>query len=339
MLRNVVSLVLPLALHFTSSLGSPCAPPSLPLPASTVFQFELGSWIENLAVRASGDLLVSLISPTPSIVEISGVNGANATATLVNTFDSVTGLLGIIETAPDIFAVVGGNFTESGAGIPGTFSAFSIDFNAAAPEFSNIAEFPEASFLNGLEVSKDKNFLLAGDAALGKVWRVSLTTGEVDVALELPEMLPPANSVPFIGINGIFVKDGFFYWALSPDATIFRIKVTPEGLAEDGASVELYAKIEAALIDDFEIGKNGIAWAVTNLDNKLFAIRPDGTSQLVLGGDNDTTIAGGTAARFGRTSADDKILYVSTSGALGHPVNGTFVEGAKVVRVNTKGFA
>ncbi|EON97825.1 putative six-bladed beta-propeller -like protein [Phaeoacremonium minimum UCRPA7] len=151
-------------------------------------------------------------------------------------------------------------------------------------------------------------------------------------------MAIPANSALQIGINGIKVFHGYLYWANSFEATIYRLKLDAKGYAAKGAKVEPVAVVDAAFIDDFTIDSTGVIWAATNLDNRVLAIKPFGENVVVEGSLTELTVAGDTAAAFGRLKADKKVLYVSTSGAEGAPVNGTITEGGKVVAIDTSGF-
>lgn len=60
---------------------------------------------------------------------------------------------------------------------------------------------------------------------------------------------------------------------------------------------------------------------------------------VVAGAQQESVVAGAIAGTFGRTSADRHILYVVTDGGLASPINGTFVEPAKVVAVDTSRLA
>lgn len=70
-----------------------------------VWEFSDPTWVENLAVRSNGNLLVTLLS-RPELYQIHPTGGAPQ---LVHTFSQYTGLLGIAEIESDVFAVVTGN--------------------------------------------------------------------------------------------------------------------------------------------------------------------------------------------------------------------------------------
>ena len=52
------------------------------------------------------------------------------------------------------------------------------------------------------------------------------------------------------------------------------------------------------------------------------------------GSQGSLALAGATSGVFGATAADRRTLYVTTSGALAGPVNGSVTEPAKIVAVD-----
>lgn len=314
-------------------------PAALPLPHRLVTQFPNGTWVENIAVRENGDLLVTILSPSASLYSISNPTSGEPKTDLIHTFDSINGLVGLTEVKKDKFVVVGGTSSQVGVPVPGTFSAWNVNFQHGKTTIKLITAMPEATFPNGVEVfSECQDIVLISDSTEGLVWRLNTKTGAYDVSAQVPEMAIPAGSALQIGINGIKVFRGYLYWSNSFEATIYRLKLNARGYAAKGAKVQTVAVVDAIFIDDFTINSAGIIWAETNLDNQVIAIQPFGESVVVEGAPTELTVAGDTAAAFGRLKADKKILYVSTSGAEGSPVNGTITEGGKVVAVDTTGF-
>jgi len=49
----------------------------------------------------------------------------------------------------------------------------------------------------------------------------------------------------------------------------------------------------------------------------------------------ELTVVGGTSCKFGRTDGVKHILYVATTGGMAAPINGTEIEGGKVVDIDT----
>jgi len=58
----------------------------------------------------------------------------------------------------------------------------------------------------------------------------------------------------------------------------------------------------------------GNVWLCENVKNTLVRVSPDGSIQIIAGGQNSTALVGLVAAVFGRGSDDRDVLYVSTDG-------------------------
>jgi hypothetical protein len=309
----------------------------LPLPARTVAQLDtVPTWLENIAVRANGDLLVTQLAPAPVLYTIR--NPASKNATLEPIYEwresNVTDILGITETIPDTFNIITGNATTDALGYAGTFSVW--------------ANIPEAMFLNGIVPMPGRpEIVFIADSQFGLLFRLDTHTGKHEIIAQGPEFDPyPAlqNKTVGFGINGVKIRDGYLYFSNSNLVKIFRIPLTKDGnIAQKGkAPIELYVDLNAAAIfvDDFIFSDDGTLWAASNYGNTIVAVSLDGKRvQTVAGAITQLTLAGSTAAAFGRARYDKNILYVCTAGGLGEPVNGTMVEPGKVEAIDTAGFA
>ncbi|KAK8140452.1 hypothetical protein PG984_000518 [Apiospora sp. TS-2023a] len=311
---------------------------SLPLPHRDVYQFsDPTTWIENIAVRPNGDLLVTILLPAAQLYLIQRPYSDEPSVSLVHDFSGqVQGLLGIAETRPDTFLLTGSrtNLTAQ----PNASAVFEVDFNNAAhsitasiPSTRPVANLTEAMVLNGAAALPDcgrgHDILLVADSLLGQVFRVDAATGHYDVAIKVPEMQgnPPAVST---GINGVKVHQGYLYFSNSVTLSIYRIKLTTDGSAANGAQVETVATVRGEVfLDDFAFGADGTIWAASNKGNTTYAISPDGKKVVpVLGGAGSDVVKGDTAAAFGRTERDRHVLYITTSMP------------GKVVAVDTSGY-
>jgi sugar lactone lactonase YvrE len=303
-----------------------------------VTQFQKPSWIENIAVRSNGDLLLTQLFPSPILYTVISPASASPKTGIVHIFDGVEGLLGITETTTaDVFVLVGTNASNPGSGAS---TAWSVDFRQrdSQPAVTEIAQLRDARVPNGMTTSPQLgDSVLIADSA-GFVWHLDLHTGEHRVAAQVPEMAPAAGSSG-TGINGVKMHGGYLYWSNSADASLYRLGVRRDGSPCESARVQKAAAPDATFLDDFVIGKDGTIWAATNSDNRLLAVRGFNGSVVVAGGTSELTLAGNTAAAFGRGKTDAHILYVVTCGGLRAPVNGTYTEGGKVVAVDTRGFA
>lgn len=101
----------------------------LPLPNHIITQFPNPTWLENIAVRSNGDLLLTESAPTASLHLVSNLdlnhhsyssksNGSGSTTkrTTTHTFDSLQALFGIAEPLSDVFVVVGRNVSSAASG-------------------------------------------------------------------------------------------------------------------------------------------------------------------------------------------------------------------------------
>ena len=334
---STLGKLLAFASSIAPSLGSPP-----PLPLRVLHAFPSGVWLENLHIRSNGDILVTSLVPNASLYLISNPTSAQPEVSLVHTFDQVGGLLGITETAPDIFVTFGGDFLNYGTGVNGSFSTFELDLRqSSAPVVRLITAIPEASFLNGVEnVPNDPATILIADSTLGLIWRLNTVTGKYEIGFQVPEMaVVPGAAFP-LGVNGLHIHNGHLYFSNSFAATIYKLKIDDDGYPSHGATVEVVAKVDAPFVDDLTTGplnKNTV-WATSNIGDTLLAVK-NGSSGVVDGSPEQLTLAGATSSAFGKTCTDSHILYVTTTGGLGDPINGTLFEGGQIVAIDTRHFS
>jgi hypothetical protein len=319
---------------FSSLISAiPYAPPKLPI--QTIYEFPNETWVENIAARASGELLVTTIT-TPTIYQVDPF--VPGRVNLVHTFPDALGTLGIAEIQPDVFAVISGNWsTETFATTNGSYSLWKVDLNDfkgdefGLPNVTKIADIPEASFLNGLTVLEDCSpYLLAADSVLGVVWRINHLTGEYKIVLDNALMKPATGQLAVLGINGVHTRDGYLYFTNSFQFVFVRVQISSEGTAT--GPYEIVA--ENGLGDDFAFDGAGNAYITQDPVGALEQVTPAGKVTVLAGNTNSTILAGDTAGAFGRTQLDNKILYVVTNGGIaGHPA-GTSIVGGKVLAVD-----
>ncbi|KAG5939756.1 hypothetical protein E4U53_007744 [Claviceps sorghi] len=298
-------------------------------PGRLVHQFPPGVWVENLAVRPNGNLLLTTLAPNASVYEVVGPATGNPSAELRFTNPSVDSFFGIAELEPDRFAILGGNHTPT-AGTPGQWAVFTADLAAGdAPTDSPAAALPAAVLLNGAAaVPGSPDLVLAADSTRGVVFRVNVRTRRVDVTQDLPEMKPASGTAYPIGINGLRIHAASLYFTNSATHTLYRVGVNPDGSTAPGARVETVSVLNASFADDFALGPAPAseAWVATNSEGSVIQVDPGGRSRLAAGGVDSPDIPSDTSCRFGRTPADANVLYVTTAGS------GS--EGARVVAVN-----
>jgi hypothetical protein len=94
-----------------------------------------------------------------------------------------------VEISPDIFAVISGNISlERVAPDPGTYAVSTVDFTSYSKisKIVKIKDVPQALFINGMiYLACPTNYLLLADSILGLIFRLKLTTLEIDVVIEI----------------------------------------------------------------------------------------------------------------------------------------------------------
>ncbi|KAI1172231.1 hypothetical protein F4777DRAFT_562716 [Nemania sp. FL0916] len=330
-LHSLLSLC---ALATAAALG----PSNHLLAAHTIFQLnQTGTWLENIAVRANGDLLVTMLSPTPSLYTLKRPYSPTRAFSLMHTFTNASGLLGIAEIEPDTFAVLSVQFTPEMAPVPGssTIWGVSLQHDSTPPRVWRIAKIPNITVPNGLAFIPGSSTLFVSDSFGGTISRCDARTGQCSVIINGPETVPLEGSST--GVNGVRYHAGYLYWSHSGLAEIFRVRVGLDGCLPADAKIESVGRVDAVFIDDFAVDKAGTAWIAAGLNNTIIALREDGESEVVAGSQDELTLAGPTSAAFGRTGHDKKTLYVVTNGGA-QSLAPEMVEPAKIVAVDTAGY-
>ncbi|KAF2275249.1 uncharacterized protein EI97DRAFT_494852 [Westerdykella ornata] len=302
------------------------------IPRSTmriVYQFpNKGTWIENVATRSNGDLLVTLLS-APELHSISPLSN-DPTQTLIHSFagtPGITSLLGITELEDDVFAFVAGNATQ-----PGSWSIWQADLRRSGHKHgkasvSKIADVPTGNLLNGMTKLKERTVLIA-DSMAGNVIKLDTGTGKSEVILDDVTMKPTAIPRFISGINGIKLLGDHFYYTNSFTGKLHRIRID----LESGKAIGAAETVASDLVDndDFAILENGTAFVVRDNYNVVERVEPDGTHKIFAGSIDSSGMAGPTAATIGRTARDRNVLYVVTNGGMRAPVGGEVVPGRVV---------
>jgi hypothetical protein len=312
------------------------------LPTQVIYEFQNLTWIENLAIRSNGDLLLTILS-APELYSLTPA--PSSTPSLLYTFPNAVGLVGIVETYPDTFILVTGNFSVTGS-YTDSWTAWKVDFKSRTrdegPEITKVADLPGAGVLNGVEVLPGNlDEVLIADSSLGKVWKLNVESGEFGTVIEVPEMSSPASATQTaVGINGLHIRDQYLYWTNSDAGTFYRIQIDSAGFAVLGAKAEIVF-VSGAFEDDFTLDGRGTAWITTGPQNTVLGIggatAGKGLLDASIGSIYSETMEGSTACKFGRGAADRETLFVVTNGGLEKAINGTVITGGKVVAVDTRG--
>jgi streptogramin lyase len=296
----------------------------------TVYQFPDGHFAENLAVTASGSLLVTIIGAP----EVWLVNPTTSQAAVAHTFTGEgNSVLGISEYAPNVFAVAVGNFDVSTvSGQAGSWSIWSLDVSSTPAKATKITAIPAANFLNGVTSVPSTGVVLAADSAQGVIYRIDTAAKTYTAAFTDAALKPNTTATYQIGVNGIRVQGAYVYFDNSGQAPLLgRIPISATG-SPTGPAQSLVADAPFPVnpsyhgYDDFTFDKSGNVWLATNPSESIVRITPGGKIAIKAGGVGDSVLQGCTSLRFGRTTADSNVLYVNVNGS-----------GGKLLSVKTSG--
>ena len=259
--------------------------------ATTVYTFSGRASLEGIGARTNGQLVVSRMDSA----DIYNIDPAAKSSTKLTTLTGVTSAAAITEISPDVFAVVGGQYGGAGGAKAGSWGVFKIDVTGATPKVTTIKMIPESVMFNGL-TTLNNDTLLIGEGK-GKVYRLSVSTGEYSVAIDDATMAPPSSAPIPLGIDGVRYSDGFVYYTNIFKNAFYKVAVDATGKAT-GTPTAIWTNIQA---DDMAFGPDGLAYVAAS--GKVLRVGKDGKT---------TTIASvsGTACAFGRSEKDKNTLYV-----------------------------
>ena len=287
----------------------------------TVHEFPVNYFVENIAVRRSGELLVSVHNRN-ELIQVDPKR-QDSPAVVVYTFPG--GALGIVEVEDDVFYVSSGSIGQKGS--HGVFKVNMAPFKVTQDgkieqkaSITKLVDVPDALFLNGSALlDRTKGVILLADSILGQVYSLNVKSSEVQVWVQDKILAKVTDNPMMPGVNGIKVHKGHLYLS-NTDAHLFlRIAILDSGAA--AGQVEIVA--DKCNADDFIFDDDdGTAYLTTHTYQSVIRLRADGTRNKIAGGPEDVVCTGTTAAAFGRTSEDRRMLYVTTTGGMSNPING-----------------
>lgn len=312
-------------------------------PLSLVYQFENSFSgvgyvnIENVAVRSSNGQLLLNFATGAIMTQLNPENPVpEILVNISNAYPGAPGsLTGIAETSPDVYTVAAGTFqfgpqVPGGiAGIPGSFSLWSVDLNGPKAKYRQIVAIPEAGLLNGVTALPGKghysDVVLVADSALGAIWRVNVHTGAYETIIQDPLLQPPPGA-PF-GVNGIHASGPYLYFTNSGLGFFGAIPISADGYPT-GPVTPFVNAVNGTNFDDFALDANSNAWIATAPNAVYEVTRDSPVPILIAGGGDDMTLLGPTSAAFRGST-----LFVVTGGAGGPmPMSG------QVFRIETGGY-
>ncbi|KAI1870346.1 uncharacterized protein JN550_005274 [Neoarthrinium moseri] len=301
-------------------------------PVSTIFQLERnGNIFENLMVSHSGAIYGTRFDAP----EIWSVDPEKQTGYRLTIIPGVRAVMGIAELRPNLLVVAAGNFT------PGSYQIWKIRLLPNTPAIKQVASIPEANWLNGL-VAWDSDNVLVADSIVGAVFKINISIGNYSVAGSDVDTMTDGTSdgsvPPGLGINGIRVHDKYMYFTNAAQSIFCRVKINDDAYLF--GHVEIIASGFSQ--DDFAIDDDGSAYIAAGDQNSVVRVTPTGNVSTLAGSLGAMDLAGSTSCAFRRDATDrrrhedraGKVLYVSTSGGVWEPVNGTAIEPGKIAMVH-----
>jgi hypothetical protein len=307
---------------------------------TVVEEFPNPTWLENVATRHNGLLLVTSLSNAHLYqVDPSGV----LPTILVADIPGANGLLGIAELERDVFYVIAGNATPSETSITFPSKVWKVDVGRLSvtkggiitrpAQLSQVADFPDSLFLNGMCRLSPKNnsYLLLSDSVAGSVISLNVKTGAYTTVIQDQSMSGQSNFS--VAINGIHVHGTDLFYTNLVAGKFFKVPISLTDGKAIGPATVVYNNVTG---DDFVLSKDGRkAWITTNAENTLVEVDiRSGTGRVVAGSSNNIDLATSTGVAFGRTKADSNSLYVVTTGGVETPFGGVGLTGGRVVRID-----
>ncbi|WP_329044461.1 hypothetical protein OG738_24890 [Amycolatopsis sp. NBC_01488] len=312
-----------------------------PLPDVTVTpvaQFPKGHFLENLAVRADGSVLVTAVLQKELWYVPANPAGEPVEPVLVHTFDHL--VTGIAEVEPEVFVLClteGYTTHES--------HLVRLDLTGWQPGDrlipQTILTFDDrVRALNG-SCLLGPGVLAVADCFAGLIWRVDLAgpTARVWLAHDTmgddpdSEVAPP----PQPGVNGVRYsrRTGYLYYTSTAQQVFMRVPVDPATLDPAGPP-EFVAALSDG--DDFCVDDEaGFAYVTRHRANTLDRVplvpRHGSEVRHLIGDPLDPVLVGPSSAAWGRAPADrGRVLYVTTDGGTTAPPDGV-VRHAALLRV------
>lgn len=279
--------------------------------SSIVATWPVGTFVENLAIDARGDIFASIHTES-RVVRITPETGE------VAAFASFpTPVAGLVLDASGTLWVSGGT--------PGTAPGviYKVSPDGAVETW---CELPHALFLNGMTLHPDGRPLVA-ESLLGQILAVDLARPGASIWLQ-HELLAPRAIGQTPGANGIKIMGEHAYVTVTERDIVTRAKIETGGSAGELETIAQHLRA-----DDFAIGADHGLYIATHPMNSLVRLFPRLTRTTLAGADQG--LAGATSVAFGRGAADANCVYVTTTGGMFAPIDGA-VQPARLVRVETE---
>ncbi|KAJ5827664.1 hypothetical protein N7447_004427 [Penicillium robsamsonii] len=286
-----------------------------------IHRFPNGTWVENIAVRPNGNIIVTILS-TAELWEIDpSIPSGPGSARLVHHFDGAEDADGITELSSDIYAVIASN------------SVWTINLRNHEPSKPILIAKLPAGYLNGIVALDEGNAVAITDSQLGLVWRLDLRTGSYSVIHQDESMAANDDMGLLLGVNGLKIVNDYMYYSNSPKRIFCRVRID----THTGRALGPYEVIgNDTRADDFAIGPHEVGYLAGIVDDVVIRVFPNGYHEVIAGSKGSTDLMTATSAAFGRTQKDRNVLYITTGGETKLPVHSTSTRGGKVMALSVE---
>lgn len=316
-------------------------------PVTTIYQFPPGTWVENLAVRRNGLLLV-VANTSPLLYQLDPQSSTEEPPVVLYDFSAAgNGIQSITEVSEDVFAVEVATCNLTALSCTrGSFSVWEANLQqggyggsgGGGVRVRKVSDFPESGGLNGMATLKRDDAgstILIADSVLGAIWRLDMRTGENSVVIRDESLAGVFDTIP-IGVNGLQIRGNRLWFTNTGKGTLNVMPIDPVTGEKRGE-----ARVVAAglLPDDFELREEIEAFVCNATNDQLLVVGPlTGRGAAAPKVKVAAELAGPTSVRRGRSRVDQarRSLYVSTIGGFAQWVAGNVTVGGTVSRVDLK---
>lgn len=195
-------------------------------------------------------------------------------------------------------------YVAIGACDPANQGIWRIDTRSG--EMEHIVQPPAQTVFAGLDIRG--RYIYAADTFDGMIWRAPKSGGAPEIWIDDP-LLDANEEAHFPGPNGLEVFRGEVYVANSSTGHIIAIPILPSGSA---GPARIYATLpDGQACDEFTFDVRGNLYCATSFFNTVVRIDRDGTSEILLTGDD--LLDGPTSLAFGRRGSNRRNLYITNA--------------------------
>ena len=325
-----------------STIDTSPQPATASAKVTPVASFPPYTFLENIAVRHDGSILVTAINPK-DLYYLPRPQLGEVIPQRLHTFDQST--MGIAEVEPDVFYITTSTLFEDSHN-----TLWKLDMRSSIPsELPKpvpVLRFPsESRLLNGSAVLSS-TVMLCADSWADLIWRVDIPQdgGAPSARVWLKhDMLahsldPKKRDVP--GVNGLKFnkRDKHVYFTTTAQTILGRIWVNPENLEPVGDPEDVTKRWmwgDDLILDE----EGGVAYVTTHRQNTIERISlKTGVRQNVAGDPLNLDLIGPTAGSWGRDEGNaGRVAYFSTDGGIKNPLDGVVRE-SRILRVEFPAF-